>query len=54
MDHKSIGGVSVHRSQSQMATVKAMTITVDSLPPRPKLNCDVGYDTAVKGASIVV
>ena len=37
-----------------MATVKAMTITIDSLLPRPKLDCDVGYDTAVKGASIVV
>jgi hypothetical protein len=37
-----------------MATVKAMTITVDSLLPRPKLNCDVGYDVAVKGASVVV
>jgi hypothetical protein len=37
-----------------MATVKAMTITVDSLLPRPKLDCDVGYDAAVKGASVVV
>ena len=37
-----------------MATVKAMTITVDSLLPRPKLDCDVGYNTAVKGASVVV
>jgi hypothetical protein len=54
MDHKPISGVSVHRSQSQMPTMKAMTITVDSLLPRPKLNCDVGYDTAVKGASVVV
>ena len=31
-----------------------MTITVDSLLPRPKLDYDVGYDTAVKGASEVV
>ena len=37
-----------------MATVKAMTITVDILLPRPKLDCDVGYDAAVKGASVVV
>jgi hypothetical protein len=54
MDHKPIGGVSVHRSRSQMPTVKAMTITIDSLLPRLKLDCDVGYDTAVKGASVVV
>ena len=37
-----------------MATVKAMTITVDSLLPRLKLDCDVGYDAAAKGASVVV
>ena len=37
-----------------MATVKAMTITVDSLLPRLKLDCNVGYNTAVKGASVVV
>ena len=37
-----------------MPTVKAMTITVDSLPSRPKLDCDVGYDVVVKGASVVV
>ena len=37
-----------------MVTVKAMTITVDSLLPRPKLDCDVGYDVAVKDASVVV
>jgi hypothetical protein len=37
-----------------MPTVKAMTITVDSLLPRPKLDCDVGYDAAVKGMSVVV
>ena len=54
MDHKPIGGVSVHRSRSQMPTVKAMTIIVDSLLPRPKLDYDVGYDVAVKGVSVVV
>ena len=37
-----------------MAMVKAMTITVDSLLLRPKLDSDVGYDTIVKGASVVV
>jgi hypothetical protein len=46
--------VSVHCSRSQMVTLKAMTITVDSLLPRPKLDCDVGYDMAAKGASVVV
>jgi hypothetical protein len=37
-----------------MPTVKATTITVDSLLPRLKLDCDVGYDAAVKGMSVVV
>ena len=37
-----------------MPTVKAMTITVDSLLPRPKLDYDMGYDAAIKGASVVV
>ena len=37
-----------------MATVKAMTITVDILLPRPKLDCEVGYDVAEKGASVVM
>jgi hypothetical protein len=54
MDHKPIGGVSVHRSWSQMVIVKAMTITVDSLLLRPKLDCDVGYNAVTKGASVVV
>jgi hypothetical protein len=54
MDHKPIGGVSVHRSWSKMATVKAMTITIDSLLPRLKLDYNVGYDAAAKGASVVV
>ena len=34
--------------------VKATTITINSLLARPKLDCDVGYDMAVKGASVVV
>ena len=37
-----------------MPTVKSTTITVDSLLPRPKLDCDVGYDVAVKDVSVVV
>ena len=37
-----------------MPMVKAMTITIDSLLPRPKLDCDVGYDVAMKGLSVVV
>ena len=37
-----------------MLTVKVTTIIVDSLLPRPKLDCDVCYDAAVKGASVVV
>ena len=37
-----------------MATVKAMTITVDILLPRLKLDCNVGYDASVKGVSVVV
>ena len=37
-----------------MPTVKAMTITADSLLPRLKLDCDVGYHVAMKGASVVV
>ena len=53
-DHKPIQRCSVHRSQSQMPTVRAMTITVDSLLPRPKLDCDMGYDVAMKSASAVV
>ena len=31
-----------------------MSITTDSLLPRPKLDYDVGYDATVKGASVVV
>jgi hypothetical protein len=37
-----------------MPTVKAMTITINSILSRLKLDYDVGYDAAVKGASIVV
>ena len=37
-----------------MSTVKAMTITIDSLLPRLKLDCDVGYDAAAKGVIVVV
>jgi hypothetical protein len=37
-----------------MPTLKAMTITIDSLPPRPKCGYDGGYNMAVKGLSIVV
>ena len=54
MDHKPIGGVNVRHSRAQMPTVKAMTITVDSLLPMPKLDCDVGYDAVVKGVSVVM
>ena len=32
----------------------AMSITADSLLLRSKLDCDVGYDAAVKGVSVVV
>jgi hypothetical protein len=37
-----------------MLTLKAMTITIDSLPPRPKCGCDGGYNVAVKGSRVVV
>ena len=37
-----------------MPTVKAMTLTVDSLLPMLKLDCDVGNDATMKGASVVV
>jgi hypothetical protein len=53
-DDKQIWWCSVHPSRSQISTVMAMSITAHSLPPRPKLNCDVGYDAAMKGASVVV
>ena len=31
-----------------------MIITANSLLPKPKLDCDEGYDVAVKGPSVVV
>ena len=31
-----------------------MIITADSLLPSPKLDCNEGYDVAVKGPSVVV
>jgi hypothetical protein len=37
-----------------MATVRAMTITADSLLPRPKCNYDGDYDVDVKGLIVVV
>jgi len=48
------GGVSVHHRWSQIATVRAMTITIDSLLLKMKFGCDGGYDVAVKGLNIVV
>jgi hypothetical protein len=45
---------SEHPSRSQIAMAMAMTITADSLLPRPKSDCDRGYDVTVKGASVVV
>jgi hypothetical protein len=30
-----------------------MSIIADSLLPRPKLDCDVSYDAAMKGAIVV-
>jgi hypothetical protein len=53
-DDKPIQRCSVHLSRSQTPTVMAMSITAHSLLPRPKLDCDVGYDMVVKGASVVV
>jgi len=37
-----------------MMMVMAMTITIDSLLSRPKLDYDGGYDVALKGPSVVV
>ena len=54
MGHKPIRWCSIHRSRSQMPTVRAMTITANSLLPRPKYGCDGGYDVAMKGLSVVV
>jgi hypothetical protein len=41
-------------SRSKIATVKPMTFTATSSLPRPKSDCYVGCDAAVKGASVVV
>ena len=54
MDDKPKRWCSEHPSRSQIATAMATTITANSLLPRPKLDCDRGYDVAVKGASVVV
>ena len=53
-DDKPIRWCSVLHGRSQTTMVMAMTIIVDSLPPRPKLDYDGGYDAAVKGPSVVV
>ena len=37
-----------------MPMVKAMTIIVDNLLPRPKFDYDVGYNAAMKDTSVVV
>ena len=54
MDDKPIWQCSVHPSRSQIPMVMAMSITTDSLLLRPKMDYDVGYDAAVKGASVIV
>ena len=46
--------MSVHRRWSQIGTVMTTTITADSLLLSPKLDYDVSYDVAMKGASVVV
>ena len=54
MDDKPIWRYSVHPSRSPIPMVMAMSITADSLLPRPKFDCDVSYDAVVKGACVVV
>jgi hypothetical protein len=54
MDDKPIRWCSVHISWSQIPMVMAMSITADNLLMRPKLDCNVGYDAAVKGVNVVV
>ena len=44
----------MHSNRSQIPRVMAMSITADNLLPMPKLDYDVGYDAAMKGASVVV
>jgi hypothetical protein len=46
--------VSVHPSRFVIAMVMAMTFPVGSSQSRPKSDCYVGCDAAVKGASVVV
>jgi hypothetical protein len=41
-------------SRSEIGTMMAMIIAVDSFLPRPKLDYYVGCDAAMKGASVVV
>ena len=53
-DDKSIWRCSVYPSRSQISTVMVMTITIDSLLSRRKLDYDEGYDMDVKGPSAVV
>jgi hypothetical protein len=53
-DDKPIWRCSVYRNRSQTTMVMAMTITVDILLPRLKLDCDRGYDATMKGLSVVV
>jgi hypothetical protein len=47
-------GRGLHPSWSKITMEVAITITADILLPRPKSDCDRGYDVAVKGASVVV
>ena len=54
MDDKPMRWCCVLPSRSEIATVMATSITADSLLPMPKLDCNVGYDAAMKGASVVV
>jgi hypothetical protein len=53
-DDKPMRQCCVLPSRSEIATVMATIITADNSLPRPKLDCYVGCDAAVKGASIVV
>jgi hypothetical protein len=54
MDDKPMWRCCVLPSRSEIAMVMATTITADNSLPRPKLECYVGCDAAVKGASVVV
>jgi hypothetical protein len=48
------GSVSVYPSRSVKATLMATTFTADCSQSRPKSDCYMGYDVAVKGVSVVV